>query len=105
MSKYLDNILELCRENFVVYDAFVKADSVINNPKYNNIMCSISGGADSDVMLDLVHKVDMDNKVKYVWFNTGLEYQATKDHLEYLESRYHIKIERVRAIKPITLSF
>ena len=103
MSKYLDNILAKCRGNLAVFDAFTKADSIINNPKYNSIMCSVSGGADSDVMLDLIHKVDIDEKVKYVWFNTGLEYQATKDHLEYLESRYHIKIERVRAIKPIPL--
>ena len=103
MSKYLDTILARCRGNFTVFDAFTKANSVINDPKYHSIMCSVSGGADSDVMLDMIHKVDEDNNVRYVWFNTGLEYQATKDHLEYLEDRYNIKIERIRAIKPIPL--
>lgn len=103
MSKYLDNVLARCRGNFTVFDAFTKADSVINDPKYKNIMCAVSGGADSDVMLDLIHKVDIDEKVNYVWCNTGLEYQATKNHLDYLEDKYKIKIARERAIKPIPL--
>ena len=37
-------------------------------------------------MLDIVWRCDKDNKVDYVWFDTGLEYQATKDHLKYLEN-------------------
>lgn len=88
-------------DDIVIIDSFVKANSVINNPNYKNIMCSISGGSDSDVILDLISKVDIDKKVKYVWFNTGLEYQATKDHLKYLEEKYNIEIIRERAIKPI----
>lgn len=55
-------------------------------------------------MLDIIHAVDKDNRVKYVWFDTGIEYQATKDHLEYLEETYGIEIERVKAIKPIPVS-
>lgn len=54
-------------------------------------------------MLDIIYKVDIDKKVRYVWFDTGLEYEATKRHLEYLEKRYAIKIERWRAIKPIPI--
>lgn len=64
-------------------------------------MCSISGGADSDVMLDIIWRCDKDNKVTYVWFDTGLEYQATKDHLKELENKYNITILPYRAIKPI----
>lgn len=52
-------------------------------------------------MLDLISKIDKDRKVRYIWFDTGLEYQATKDHLKYLEEKYHIEIERIKAIKPI----
>ena len=37
--------------------------SKINNSKYKNILCSISGGSDSDVMLDIVWRCDKDNKV------------------------------------------
>ena len=55
-------------------------------------------------MLDLISKIDKDRKVRYIWFDTGLEYQATKDHLKYLEEKYHIEIERIKAIKPIPLS-
>lgn len=46
-------------------------------------------------MLDLISKIDKDRKVRYIWFDTGLEYQATKDHLKYLEEKYHIEIERI----------
>lgn len=72
-----------------------------NSIEYNNIVCSISGGADSDVMLDIIYKCDKNNKVTYVWFDTGLEYKATKDHLIYLEKKYCIQIEKYRAKKPI----
>lgn len=61
------------------------------------------GGADSDIMLDLLDKCDPDKKIKYVWFDTGLEYQATKDHLKYLEQEYGVEIERIKPIKPIPL--
>ena len=81
------------KDDLMVVDSFVKANSVINNPSYERIFCSISGGADSDVMLDLIHKVDKDKKVKYVWFDTGLEYQATKDHIKYLEKKYGVESE------------
>ena len=63
--------------------------------------CSISGGADSDILLDIVHKLDNDNKVRYIWFNTGLEYQATKKHIQELEEKYSIRIERINAVKSI----
>lgn len=78
--------------------------AVINNTKYEKIVCSISGGSDSDVMLDIVWQCDQDNKVEYVWFDTGLEYQATKDHLKYLEEKYNIKFKTYRAIVPIPIS-
>lgn len=71
---------------------------------YNNIMVSVSGGADSDVMLDLLMKTcENKEKLHFVWFDTGIEYQATKEHLEYLESKYNIKIERQRANVPVPL--
>ena len=48
---------------------------------YNNITVNISGGSDSYIMLDMFARLDKNKKVKYVWFDTGIEYQATKDHL------------------------
>lgn len=71
---------------------------------YNNISVSVSGGSDSDILVDMFTKYDKDKKVKYVFFDTGLEYQATKDHLDYLEKKYDIVIERRRAIKSIPAS-
>lgn len=80
--------------NKIIADNMIIAYSKINSPLYKNIMCSVSGGSDSDVMLDIVYKCDKSKKVRYVWFDTGLEYDATKKHIEYLEKRYSIKIER-----------
>lgn len=82
----------------------VKAWSRINSPKYKKIICSISGGSDSDVMLDICFRCDKDKKIDYVWFDTGLEYQATKDHIKFLEEKYGIEIMKYKAIKPIPTS-
>lgn len=90
--------------NEAIFNSFVKASNIINSIKYKSIICSISGGSDSDIILDICTKVDKNKKIKYVWFNTGLEYQATKDHLTYLENKYGIEIKRERAIKSIPLS-
>lgn len=85
--------------NYTILDGYAKAINVLNQS--TKAVCSISGGSDSDIMLDIIHRVDTDNKVKYVWFDTGIEYQATKDHLSELENKYNITIEKVKAVKPI----
>ncbi|MBO7672424.1 phosphoadenosine phosphosulfate reductase family protein, partial [bacterium] len=82
--------------NEAIFNSFAKATSIINSIKYKSIICSISGGSDSDIILDICTKVDKNKKIKYVWFNTGLEYQATKDHLTYLEKKYDIEIKKER---------
>lgn len=53
-------------------------------------------------MLDMIEKVSP-HTVQYVWFNTGIEYQATKDHLQYLENKYGIEIKRINAKIPVPL--
>lgn len=89
-------------DNETVFKSLIKAKAKLD--EYNRISCSVSGGADSDVMLDMLEKCKPDGKkINYVWFNTGLEYQATKDHIDYLEQKYNINIDRVKAIKPIPL--
>ena len=99
--KDIGELLDRCPKNQTIGDNLIRAWSKINSSKYENIVCSVSGGSDSDVMLDIVWQCDKDNKVTYVWFDTGLEYQATKDHLKFLEEKYGIKIMSYRAIKPI----
>ena len=54
-------------------------------------------------MLDLIERVRDGTgcEVDYIWFDTGLEYRATKEHLDYLEDRYGIDIIRYKAKKSI----
>ena len=61
-------------------------------------------GSDSDLMVDLLTKIDIDHKIDYVWFDTGLEYQATKTHIKDLETKYGIEIKPYKAIVPIPIS-
>lgn len=82
-----------------ITDALVKANAVLD--RYEHPVCSVSGGADSDIMMDIIHRVDPERKTKYIWFDTGVEWQATKNHIAYLEYRYDTQIERIKAIKPI----
>ena len=102
--KDIGELLDRCPKNQTIGDNLVRAWSKINSSKYEKIVCTISGGSDSDVMLDIVWQCDKDGKVEYVWFDTGLEYQATKDHLKFLEEKYGIKVKHYRAIVPIPTS-
>ena len=99
----INDILKQCEEigNLTIFDSFVKAYPKIDGKQ--KIVCSISGGSDSDIMLDIIAKLDTEKKVKHIFFDTGIEYQATKTHLDYLEKKYGITIERLKAIKPVPL--
>lgn len=63
-------------------------------------ICSYSGGADSDILIDLIEEARKIApslpKVKYVFFNTGLEMKATKDHVKAQAEKYGVEIEEVR---------
>ena len=62
-------------------------------------ICSYSGGADSDIMIDVIERaragLDLP-PIKYVFFNTGLEMKATKDHVKATASKYGVEIDEVR---------
>lgn len=53
------------------------------------------------MMLDMLIRCGGKEKTTFVFFNTGIEYRATLDHLDYLETKYVIEIERVRAARAI----
>lgn len=53
--------------------------------QYNKILCSVSGGSDSDILIDLCQKFDDANKITYAFFDTGLEFRATKEHIDQWE--------------------
>lgn len=63
---------------------------------HTDIAVSISGGADSDCLLDWMWHLDVQKKCRYFFINTGLEMQATKNHIEYLQNRYEIQIQTVK---------
>lgn len=82
-----------------ILDMFAKIYSTLG--QHERIFVMVSGGADSDVMLDAIHRVDTEKKARYIYCATGMEYEATKRHLRELEEKYHIKIETVDPILPI----
>lgn len=64
-------------------------------------ICSYSGGSDSDIMIDLIERTRKMfegrlPEVKYVFFNTGLEMKATKNHVRETAEKYGVEIETVR---------
>lgn len=88
-----------------INDAFRKLHA---NLKFRSKVAavSISGGADSDMMLDMIIALDPaknypDSEVHYVWFDTGIEYTATKQHLKDIEAKYGITVERKKAKTPV----
>lgn len=81
------------------YAKYQIMDSARKTSKYlrdhESISCSVSGGSDSDIVIDLLESLRPCGKtINYVFFDTGIEYDATKRHLDYLEDRYGIKITR-----------
>lgn len=67
--------------------------------QHPNAICSYSGGADSDILIDVIERAREIFRlppVKYVFFNTGLEMKATKDHVKATAEKYGVEIETVR---------
>lgn len=80
---------------------FVAIQSIIVKrlKEHPNAICSYSGGADSDIMIDLIERTRVLfglPPVKYVFFNTGLEMQATKDHVKETAEKYGVEIKEER---------
>ena len=77
------------------------AKRLIEHP---NAICSYSGGSDSDIMIHLieqVRKIYNMPPVKYCFFNTGLEMEATKRHVKEVEALYGVEIDVRRPRKNI----
>lgn len=65
---------------------------------YKNIMVSVSGGSDSDIVVDMIERIGHEpSQVTYVFYDTGMEFDATKHHLDFLEKKYGINILRRKA--------
>lgn len=77
------------------------AKRMIEHP---NAMCSYSGGSDSDIMIHLIEntrRVFSLPPVKYFFFNTGLEMDATKRHVKETAELYGVEIQTIRPKKSI----
>lgn len=75
--------------------------------QHPNAICSYSGGSDSDIMIDLIERTRhlfKLPKVKYCFFNTGLEMKATKDHVKEVAEKYGVEITEYRPKKNIVLA-
>ena len=67
--------------------------------QYPKAICSYSGGADSDILIDLLERTKAAFElppIKYVFFDTGLEMKATRDHVKATAEKYGVEIETVR---------
>lgn len=92
------------RPAYADFDApakFTAIQSIIAKRLYEhpNAICSYSGGADSDIMIHLIEstrKLFGLPKIDYIFFNTGLEMKATKDHVKYTSKKYGVKIRECR---------
>lgn len=92
------------RPDYADFDSpakFVAIQSIIAKhlKAHPNAICSYSGGADSDIMIDLIEKTrELFSlpPIKYVFFNTGLEMKATKDHVKETAEKYGVEIETAR---------
>ena len=95
------------RPPYADYDApmkFQAIESIIAKRlvQHPNAICSYSGGADSDILIDLIERVRNIFSlppVKYVFFNTGLEMKATKDHVKATAEKYGVEIQECRPKK------
>lgn len=70
--------------------------------EHPNAVCSYSGGSDSDIMIDLVERTRKTFSlppIQYVFFNTGLEMQATKNHVKETAEKYGVVIKEYRPAK------
>ncbi|MBO5208046.1 MAG: phosphoadenosine phosphosulfate reductase family protein [Lachnospiraceae bacterium] len=67
--------------------------------EHPNAICSYSGGADSDIMIDLIERtrgIFSLPSIDYAFFNTGLEMKATKDHVKAISDKYGVEIKEYR---------
>lgn len=106
----MGSMIELAKASptYEIQKAFIKGYNKIHGydtfRRYDRIMVSLSGGSDSDIVLDYCERIGYPHgTLKYVFFDTGMEFEATKRHLDFLEKKYGIEICREKAKIPVPL--
>ena len=85
-----------------IIDSEAKAHSVMKMHEGQNIRIAYSGGSDSDTMMWFFRKLGYD--IPGVFYDTGLEYQATKNHLAYMQEQgFTIEIAKPKHLIPYAL--
>lgn len=82
---------------FLLQDTLAKAKSVI--PLYKNPRIAYSGGSDSDVVMHLMQPFN----IKAVFYDTGIEWQATKNHVQYMQD-LDFDVDTIKAERPVPIS-
>lgn len=110
MSEYKSRVYTE-RPDYADYDSAAKFQAlegiiITRLTQHPNAICSYSGGSDSDILIDLIERTrkmfnaacgrEALKPVKYVFFNTGLEMKATKDHVKATAEKYGVEIEECR---------
>ena len=95
-------LIAMSEPHINIVNAWAKAWDVLG--RFSHPVCSISGGSDSDILLHFIHSLDEDRRASYIWFNTGLEFEATKRHLAFLEEKYNIAFIRLPPVKPVAVT-
>ncbi len=87
--------------------------SIINNTlgkmghylgNHQCVCVSVSGGSDSDIIVHMIATYFREYlpKIHFVFADTGLEWEVTRQHIKYLQSRYDITIDTVRGKSVVT---
>lgn len=95
------DLIDGAPNNFTIQDALGKCLSQVRT--HEKLLVAISGGWDSDIMADMVIRCGGKDKSTFVFFNTGLEYEATRKQLAHIEEKYGIEVAVLPPIKPIPL--
>ena len=80
-------------ESKAILDAFIISNAKLK--RSDKAVVSVSGGSDSDVVVDMVSQLKRKD-VEYVFVNPGLELTATRLHITHLEAKYGINVQRIR---------
>ena len=71
---------------------------------HESVYVSVSGGSDSDIIVHMIATYFREYlpKIHFVFCNTGLEYAATKRHIEEIQGKYDITIDTIRGESVVT---
>lgn len=85
-------------ERFEIEDAIAKAHSVLSKYDIDKVKVAYSGGSDSDTVLWFLKNIGYD--VGAVFYDTGLEYKATHEHIENMRNYFEIDVIKAKMSIP-----